>query len=85
MRLSFDVVDKVNNKAKISINGTSYTLYYPCNDVVECTPYYGVLQRGVYAFEVWGAQGGLSGGKGGYSIGIISLPSRTKLYIRIGE
>ena len=84
MHLSFDVVDNVNYKANVTSNGESYTIYYPCNDEVNCTPCYTILPRGNYALEVWGAQGGLSGGKGGYSIGLITLTSSTPVYIKIG-
>ena len=37
-----------------------------------------------YKLEVWGAQGGGNGGKGGYSIGNISLISSNNLYIYVG-
>ena len=45
---------------------------------------------GTYKLEVWGAQGGNStyhgttGGKGGYSIGTISLTQNTTLYVYVG-
>ena len=44
---------------------------------------------GTYKLEVWGAQGGGSasypGGKGGYSVGTLSLNSGTVLYVYVGE
>ena len=46
---------------------------------------------GVYLFELWGAQGNdpnkgrSSGGKGGYTSGVISLEKGTKFYIYVGE
>ena len=49
------------------------------------------LPAGTYKLEVWGAQGGYHeytskhGGKGGYSIGMITLSSPTTLYIVVGE
>jgi hypothetical protein len=47
------------------------------------------LTPGTYKFECWGAQGGYrsnasSGGKGGYSIGTISISQSTTLYINVG-
>lgn len=43
------------------------------------------LPAGRYKLEVWGAQGGGSyGGKGGYSVGILSLTSSATLYIAVG-
>ena len=43
---------------------------------------------GRYKLEVWGAQGGnyssYTGGKGGYSIGTVTLPENTNLYIHTG-
>ena len=46
------------------------------------------LPAGEYKLEVWGAQGGNSdwhtGGKGGYSKGIVTLNKTTTLYIGIG-
>ena len=51
------------------------------------------LDAGTYKLEVWGAQGGTgysssgvgkAGGKGGYSVGTISLSSSTTLYIVVG-
>lgn len=41
--------------------------------------------KGVYKLQCWGAQGGgTTGGKGGYSEGIITLSSPTTLYIYVG-
>ena len=37
-----------------------------------------------YLLEVWGAQGGNNGGKGGYSYGTIYLEAGTKLYLYAG-
>lgn len=47
------------------------------------------LNPGQYTLECWGAQGGYRskascGGKGGYSIGTISLSQSTTLYINVG-
>ena len=48
-----------------------------------------VLYSGTYKLQVWGAQGGYRssstyGGKGGYSIGTITIPSKTTVYIYVG-
>lgn len=49
------------------------------------------LPKGIYKLECWGAQGGngctdnsYTGGKGGYSIGTISLNTKITLYIYVG-
>ena len=47
------------------------------------------LNAGTYTLECWGAQGGYRssssyGGAGGYSIGTLSLTSKTTLYIYVG-
>ena len=39
---------------------------------------------GNYKLEVWGAQGGSSGGVGGYSIGTYSLSKSQTIYINVG-
>lgn len=51
------------------------------------------LPKGTYKLECWGAQGGYSssnsgievgmGGKGGYSVGTITLNQKTPIYIYI--
>ena len=51
-----------------------------------------VPETGKYKLEVWGAQGGtgrtqytnIAGGKGGYSVGIVSLSSGTTIYAYVG-
>ena len=85
MPLIFNPVGKSKFNANFTINGSSCILQYPCGeDIEECSPYFGILPRGQYIFEVWGAQGGLSGGAGGYSIGFIKLKYPTPIYITIG-
>ena len=63
------------------------------NDIVNCS-YSGakksiVLPPGKYKLQVWGAQGGYRssstyGGKGGYSIGTITLNKKTTVYVYAG-
>ena len=68
-------------------------------DILNC-PYSGsaksiTLSKGQYKLECWGAQGGnagwysynhstANGGKGGYSVGVITLSSNTVLYLYSG-
>ena len=62
-------------------------------DIINCA-YTGAVQpitlpKGVYKLEVWGAQGGYRsnstyGGKGGYSVGTITLTEKTNVYIYVG-
>ena len=73
-----------------------YKFFYPCDSSTECKPYTVLLQRGVYRFELWGAQGGDgriqntaninygTGGRGAYVSGDISLSSFMNLYLYIG-
>lgn len=47
------------------------------------------LPKGQYKLECWGAQGGYRSsssyaGKGGYSVGTITLSAKTRIYIRVG-
>ncbi|MBQ9243653.1 MAG: hypothetical protein IJ165_10620 [Proteobacteria bacterium] len=44
------------------------------------------LPKGKYKLEVWGAQGGGSGngGKGGYSVGTVTLGNTTQVYVYVG-
>lgn len=48
-----------------------------------------ILPKGIYKLETWGAQGGYrssssNGGKGGYSVGTVTLNEKTILYINSG-
>ena len=45
---------------------------------------YTALATGTYKLEVWGAQGGNSGGYGAYSTGSVSLSKGDVLYINVG-
>ena len=50
-----------------------------------------ILEPGSYKLEVWGAEGGKysdrssTPGKGGYSVGVLSLASKTKLFVHVGQ
>ena len=58
---------------------TTYTFDYT-GDVQSFT----VPVSGIYKLEVWGAQGGISGGNGGYSKGYKTLTQGTVIYIVCG-
>ena len=45
---------------------------------------YTTMCRGKYTLTVWGAQGGNTGGKGGYSTGVVNLNENMNLYIYVG-
>ena len=82
--LSFSLQDSSKGSLNVSYESPSYILHYPCSDVSDCTPYQSLLPRGAYILETWGAQGGLNGGKGGYSRAMLTLHSPTLAYFFIG-
>ena len=45
---------------------------------------YTTVCRGTHTLTVWGAQGGNTGGKGGYSTGVVNLNENMNLYIYVG-
>lgn len=45
---------------------------------------YTTMCRGKYTLTVWGAQGGNTGGNGGYSTGVVNLNENMNLYIYVG-
>ena len=61
---------------------------YKCENSYDCQEIKQRLKAGTYIFEVWGAQGGNTtennGGRGGYSIGLISFYKTVNLYIFLG-
>ena len=56
-----------------------YTFDYTGSEQMVTLP-----ASGRYKLEVWGAQGGSSGGVGGYSVGTYALTANQKIYINIG-
>lgn len=78
----------------VKITKLTDTIYLSSNSDVIDFDYTGVVQSvtlnaGTYTLECWGAQGGYRssssyGGAGGYSIGTLSLSSKTTLYIYVG-
>ncbi|MBQ9396657.1 MAG: hypothetical protein IJU23_14225 [Proteobacteria bacterium] len=78
--------------AGVESNPVALTLY--TIPTVQDFEYTGTVQKvrlpiGTYKLEVWGAQGGnasvKTGGRGGYSKGILSLSESTDLYIYVGQ
>lgn len=63
-----------------------YTMKFTSQDF----PYTGDIQSftvpatGYYKLEVWGASGGASGGKGGYSTGVANLTKNQIIYVNVG-
>ena len=78
----------------VKITKLTDTIYLSSNSDVIDFDYTGAVQSvtlnaGTYTLECWGAQGGYRssssyGGAGGYSIGTLSLSSKTTLYIYVG-
>ena len=69
------------------------TFDYPCLTSDSCNNNEIFLERGIYKFECWGAQGGfgctdskylLPGGHGSYVSGLININQKTKFYLYIG-
>ncbi len=71
----------------------TYAVKYKTGDIINFD-YTGAVQtislpKGVYKLECWGAQGGYRnsatyGGKGGYSVGTLTLDKATALYVYAG-
>lgn len=78
----------------VKITKLTDTIYLSSNSDVIDFDYTGAVQSvtlnaGTYTLECWGAQGGYRSsssyeGAGGYSIGTLSLSSKTTLYIYVG-
>ncbi|EAY18951.1 loricrin, putative [Trichomonas vaginalis G3] len=89
--LDFKLQDATVGTPNITSNKTCYIFYFPCNNYSHCTSYEGILPKGRYRLEVWGAEGGMmhsdsaaKPGKGGYARGIINITSPTKIFIHLG-
>ena len=63
----------------------SLNLPYPCDKNTSCYPITINLPKNTYLIEVWGAQGGNEGGKGGYSRGILHIHEEVKMFFYIGQ
>ncbi|EAX92365.1 loricrin, putative [Trichomonas vaginalis G3] len=89
MGIFYDLQNRSKGEANVQItNEKEYTFNYPCGSLYDCTPYVVILPAGHYTFETWGAQGGSyynnNGGRGGYSVGSISLKASTVGFLHIG-
>ena len=85
MSINFRIINSTYATKKITIANNSFILNYPCGEKLdECSPYFTHLRPGSYIFEVWGAQGGFNGGKGGYSRGIFNIDREIPLYVYVG-
>ena len=85
MSITFSLEDQSKGEISVEVQNNKYILHYPCSDPSECTPYIAKLSPAHYLFELWGAQGGLNGAKGGYSRGKLHLTRpTTTFYIYIG-
>ena len=70
------------------------TFFSKCNSNTECVAQKVNLNRGIYRFELWGAQGGsglkdgknpADGGKGAYVAGDLTIKKRTTFFLYIGS
>ena len=80
MSVSFSLEDQTKGEISVEVQNNKYILHYPCSNQTECTPYIAQLSPDHYLFELWGAQGGLTGGKGGYSRGKLHITEPTTFY-----
>ena len=67
----------------------SYDILSVTNYPYKGSRYIETLDKGIYQLECWGGQGGYRnsskyGGKGGYSVGTLTLSSMTTIYIHAG-
>lgn len=93
--ITFTLID--GSKGSPQVSGTNpYVLNYPCSTHDVCTGYKAFFDAGIYRLEVWGAEGGrttvvnsfgytpVQAGKGGYSTGILTLKTKTQVFIYVG-
>ncbi len=83
----------IEDKAMTFANIETYAVKYKTGDIINFD-YTGAVQtislpKGIYKLECWGAQGGYRnsatyGGKGGYSVGTLTLDKATALYVYAG-
>jgi len=77
------VMDTVTFNVDDFAVGEEYGIDYTSNVVVSSD--LGInFVAGTYRLEVWGAQGGYTGGKGGYSVGDIVLSGNEVMYFYVG-
>lgn len=76
-----DAAGKTSSKSFVMNCAESISKDFDYNGSVS---YYTTMCRGKHTLTVWGAQGGNTGGKGGYSTGIVNLNENIDLYIYVG-
>lgn len=76
-----DAAGKTSSKSFSMVCAASTTTNFAYTGAVQN---YTTVCRGKHTLTVWGAQGGNTGGKGGYSTGVVNLNENMKLYIYVG-
>lgn len=76
-----DAAGKTSSKSFSMACAASITRNFAYTGAVQN---YTTVCRGKHTLTVWGAQGGNTGGKGGYSTGVVNLNENMKLYIYVG-
>ena len=76
-----DAAGKTSSKSLSMACAASTTRNFAYTGAVQN---YTTVCRGTHTLTVWGAQGGNTGGKGGYSTGVVNLNENMKLYIYVG-
>ena len=76
-----DAAGKTSSKSFSMACAASITRNFDYTGAVQN---YTTVCRGTHTLTVWGAQGGNSGGKGGYSTGVVNLNENMNLYIYVG-
>ena len=76
-----DAAGKTSSKSFSMACAASITRNFDYTGAVQN---YTTVCRGKHTLTVWGAQGGNTGGKGGYSTGVVNLNENMKLYIYVG-
>ena len=85
MSIHISLADTFNREPQIERFQNRIILNYPCDTTENCTYYKSTFPPGSYKLEVWGAEGGFNGGKGGYSSGVLTIDSPTNIYFFIGS
>ena len=90
--------ESLGNKDAVKVEANSLEINYPCSSSIKCTFLSFYLNKGIYKFELYGANGGIaesfynaglqnsvdSPGSGGYVSAFIALRKRTKLFAFLG-
>ena len=84
MTLKFSLGSSSVGVLKVGAFKNSNILEYPCESLTICTYYDIILPPHRYIFEAWGAEGGLYGGKGGYTKAFLTLHEKLNVKVFIG-